>query len=315
MNLYQAYFQWSGFPENIGLANSYRMSFNKIFTPKYGKMDLSTFTKDFVKGILVKSKEHKEFKVKATSALSHVLKWANQNYPGDYPSPDFSYELISAIEKEAEKNTQKKNIPLINKDESFVGGENNITDNTPFVNNDETKDPLVGIDFKESKQSKRESKPEKRNQSYKIREQAESRPVIKIDPVTGVELDTYQSPGAAQRILGIGNIGRAIQRNGVAGGFKWRYADLRSSCKEKEEKKKEITKTTVIPEHPESAADRGSSTVSSSQPANINITNDTKKVKTRLLLLASFTDDELLEEIHRRKNWHGEFTITKDYKL
>ena len=295
MNLYQAYSQWSGFPENIGLANSYRMSFNKIFTPKYGKMDLSTFTKDFVKGILVKSKEHKEFKVKATSALSHVLKWVNQKYPGDYPSPDFSYELISTMEKEAEKNTQIKNIPLINKDQ-------------------ETKDPLAGIDFNESKQTKRESKPEKRNKSYKIREQAESRPVIKIDPVTGVELDTYPSPGAAQRILGIGNIGRAIQRNGVAGGFKWRYASQYSAKKDKAETEKETTKATVIPEHPESAADRESST-ESSQPANINITNHPKKVKTRLLLLASFTDDELLAEIHRRKNWHGEFTITKDYKL
>ena len=247
--------------------------------------------------------------------MSHVLKWANQNYPGDYPSPDFSYELISAMEKEAEKNTKKKDIPLINKDESSVGGESNLTNNTSCVNDDETKDPLAGIDFNESKQTKRESKPEKRNQSYKIREQAESRPVIKIDPVTGVELDTYQSPGAAQRILGIGNIGRAIQRNGVAGGFKWRYADLRSSRKEKEEKKKETTKTTVIPEYHESAAGRESSVESSSQPANINITNQSKKVKTRLLLLASFTDDELLAEINRRKNWHGEFTITKDYKL
>lgn len=95
MTLKQAFTLWSNDPKNIKFASASRQNIQNVFIKKYGHLELNLFySKGYVKEILNKSTELKEFKIKATSALLDIINWCNTKFNYSEVKPNFDYNLV-----------------------------------------------------------------------------------------------------------------------------------------------------------------------------------------------------------------------------
>ena len=182
---------------------------------------------------------------------------------------------------------------------------------------DDSRDPLAGIDFNEETKTEEDMKTKKPKGR-------QPKPIVQIDPDSLQVIKEWPSMAEATKELGLCHVEVAISKLRKAGGFYWSLAEDADTFKERFEEKqrqaderqkqqaekmreKKTLKTVIKPSPAVQVANTPDPTPSSvthhqsqeEQPRNA--ANDA---------LESFTDDELLEELDRR-GWEGELRRTQ----
>ena len=145
-----------------------------------------------------------EDKARAASVMVHVLTFAHQEQPQECPMPMFDY---GALLKDAE--TERKVLKI----------ERKLPENVQKLPKVEQKLP----DMEQRKQTRVTPKipyQGERDTLGRSKNRAK-RKVAQIDPSTLKIVRVWESMGAAEHVLGIKNISRAIDKKRLAGGFYW----------------------------------------------------------------------------------------------
>lgn len=269
MTFKEAHTKWSSLQENQILAGKTRNAVYKVLMEKCGDMDVVLIDKNFVTLLMKDCKESQQFRVNAASILCHVLNWLHKESPSEYPAPDFTYSIsnvgYSHADTDIDNGGVKKKVVVKTASEP----KKNIVVTTAITDN------------KTVNKKGRDMKKEEENTEKKAYQR---RAVVQIDPTTLKEVARFDTAAAAEKVLSVKNVIRAITRNGLAGKYYWAFAD-------------EFTEDW--------------------QPvkSNIRIFGRVAAPKKSTLSLADISDDDLYAEIKRRGNWHGDIVIEKKITL
>jgi len=125
MLLSEAYLLWQKEPENMALYRNTKDAFRLTWLMLPTNKPCAYYTKEVLADAMVKTKTMHDFRVKAGSVMVHVLIYAHKKN-SDNPMPAFSFNEVLLMVKEMEEKANK-----------------------PKKEDDDEKDPLEGIDFKD----------------------------------------------------------------------------------------------------------------------------------------------------------------------
>lgn len=205
MTLKEAYEQWGKLKERQTLYIRTRNAFMQVWK----KLDFSIPCKEVTLAVLrealaKRGPVYAEDKARAASVMVHVLTFAHQEQPQECPMPMFDY---GALLKDAE--TERKVLKI----------ERKLPENVQKLPKVEQKLP----DMEQRKQTRVTPKipyQGERDTLGRSKNRAK-RKVAQIDPSTLKIVRVWESMGAAEHVLGIKNISRAIDKKRLAGGFYW----------------------------------------------------------------------------------------------
>lgn len=190
MTLKQAFTIWAYSPGNTVLAAKSRDAVQRVLMKKWNNIGLEQFTEQFCRRIFYQSTESLELKVKAASILVYVLQWGSDN--GHCQRPTFTLAIAREEHERAEKDKAQPD--------------------------DDSRDPLEGIDFNDETKTKK-------NMDEKKTRGKQARKICQIDAETLQVIKTYDSCSEGCRAAGVKNIDRAIKRLQLAGGYYWQYPE------------------------------------------------------------------------------------------
>ena len=203
MTLKEAFTQWSSLSENKVLASKNRNNMQQVLFNKYASMDVSLIDRHFMDIVLKDCKADHRAQVNACSVLCHVLTWLHGNNPKTYPTPDFDYNIAStkSIEQPAKvaKPKAKSQVPA----------------------QDDTEDPLQGIDFSDEKENLNHISVMQENNTTVKKPGKAPIPVAQLDPKTLAVIKIWTSRSKAERETGACNLDRAVKNARLAAGFFW----------------------------------------------------------------------------------------------
>lgn len=243
MKLKDAYERWGQQNANYALYIKTR----SVFAQAWSKLNWDSPCKELTLPVLTQALANKkivvaESKIRAASVMVHVLTWAHEQEPNETPKPLFEYcDLLNAT-KQKEENIAIK-------------------------------------ELKQKKSSLEQKEPNMEQEKDRLGRSRNRAPraVAQIDPKTLQVIKIWPKMTAAEKILGIFAIDRAIKKCRPAGGFYW--------CNEQDV-------TTFQP-----AEDRRGRTVKKA-------TIKQKKTPT----LSNFPDKTLIDEL-RDRGWRGKITL------
>lgn len=306
MLLSEAYLLWQKEPENMALYRNTKDAFRLTWLMLPTNKPCAYYTKDVLADAMVKTKTMHDFRVKAGSVMVHVLIYAHKRDP-ENPMPAFSFNEVLLMVKEMEEKANK-----------------------PQKEDDDEKDPLEGIDFKDPEPCDEhgdalpdDDKPKNETDMKKKKETKTAakprgklpRPVAQIDPETLQVVKVWPSCSEAERETSARNLTRVIKRKNISGGFFWCYPEDAKGFKpnpfskpalaqqaEQQEKKRKTVKATEPKPKPATAI--GQITDSITQPVDEVVHKPSPLLKS----LADFTDAELIHELEQR-GWKGELQL------
>ena len=134
------------------------------------------------------------------------------------------------------------------------------------------------------------------------------RSVVQIDTTTLKEIARFESGRAAEKALGIKNVLRAIDRCGIAGGFRWAFADEFNENWHPVQRSRGYRRVV-----PQSVIDNYKAEKEIKQQAQKKKTDTTPSPSTlpenQREFLSQISDQLILDEIRRRANWHGTVSV------
>ena len=148
-----------------------------------------------------------------------------------------------------------------------------------------------------AKKPVKQEKPSSTKKEYSRK----GRAVVQISIEDLKEVNRFPSTNAVKKALGFTNVSRAAAAHGISNGFYWAYED------EWNDEWKPLTypagrevnwiKTPAVAMTPAQSEEKRQ--------------NEITKVMTVKDILGAISDEELLNEISRRDNWHGTISFTK----
>ena len=108
--LKQAFEEWAKDKRFAVLAAKSRTAFTRVYLGLYGIQDVSMFTEEYTRNCILNSRESKENKVKATSALIHILGWLSEK--GEAVKPGFTYGIATDDVLPARVTKQSQEAPV-----------------------------------------------------------------------------------------------------------------------------------------------------------------------------------------------------------
>lgn len=258
MTISEAHTTWGRKSEHLITYNRTKALFERGFQVLDFDKATSYYSKKEFAAALAYSDLKEEEKSIAASVMCHVLYFVRDAYPNQQGAIDFipadllNYTPVAPVTDPAEPTSV-----LWARKTSTIGA---VTEKS------ETSKPKVTITVNK----------EKNNLGKKPKS------ILQIDPETGNVINTYNSISEAERELGIKNIRRAIDRDGTAGGYCWKDANL---------------------------GNKGSSAKSSAKPES-----SSEKEIVNKPLLTNISDQELIAEM-RRRCWKGNIDIVTRVEL
>lgn len=350
MNLRQAYDGWSQQEQNRTLYTNTRDAFRRAWFTLPTNKPCSWYTKDVLALALAETRVVESDKVKSASVMVHVLNWAHFAEPKWNPKPDFTMNDVTRLirlpadelEKERQRITAAMQSMLEPKEHDEEQNDIDIDPVTALprqamateaseqpATDDESKDPLEGINFPDGNEVVEPQDNESMEQQKRPRGKA-PKPVAQIDPDTFGVVKVWPSLGAAESELGAYNIHRSIAQLRKSAGFYWSdpkdadtFADRLkqkqdTQPKAKQQPKPKAEKTTIKPspavqvavaDNPtpsvtqQSAAD--AQPAPAEQPVNYTLTPEP---------LSRYSDEDLLAELDRR-GFEGELSRRVVYTI
>ena len=265
-----------------------------------------------------------EDKARAASVMVHVLTFAHQEQPQECPMPRFDY---GALLKDAE--TERKVLKI----------ERKLPENVQKLPKVEQKLPKVEQKLPDMEQRKQTRVTPKipyqgeRDTLGRSKNRAK-RKVAQIDPSTLKIVRVWESMGAAEHVLGIKNISRAIDKKRLAGGFYWCDEKDAATFEPREDMRGRKSGTAEEPagaateplptEQKDSKDDEDVANASEAEDIADAVERDiddfiggfghgaVQPGKTAVApTLSEFTDKELIDEVQRR-GWKGDVTLKVD---
>lgn len=339
MNLAQAYSGWQQQSQNRELYVKTKEAFRKAWFALPTNKPCSYYTKEVLGEALAATREVHSNKAKAASVMIHVLTFANWAEPKFNPKPDFTIDDLMEYTKGPladpdkiggkNKPTEKPSCLDDMEDDTDLDINRIETDTVPEpcdehdneLPDDDSRDPLAGIDFNEETKTQEDMKTKKPKGR-------QPKPIVQIDPDSLQVIKEWPSMSDATKELGLCHVEVAISKLRKAGGFYWslaadadtfkarfeekqRQADERQKQQAEKMREKKAAKTesekTVIKPSPTvqgvNTPDPTPSSVTQHQPEDEQLHNAANDA------LELFTDDELLEELDHR-GWEGELRRT-----
>lgn len=268
-----------------------------------------------------------EDKARAASVMVHVLTFAHQEQPQECPMPMFDY---GALLKDAEtmplpaekEQKERKALKLEQKKPKLERKVLKSEQNTPDMEQRKQTRVTPKIPY----QGERDTLGRSKNRA--------KRKVAQIDPSTLTIVRVWESMGAAEHVLGIKNISRAIDKKRLAGGFYWCDEKDAATFEPREDMRGRKSGTA---EEPAGAATEPLPTEQKASKDDEDVANapeaediadaverdiddfiggfghgDVQPGKTAVApTLSEFTDKELIDEVQRR-GWKGDVTLKVD---
>lgn len=214
----------------------------------------------------------------------HVLTFAGE-------TPRFGYnDLINEAEQLSEKAVAKENTPQ----EATTLREEPITNDGLIGNESKNDDMGQGVD-----------------RLGRSRNRA-PRPVAQISTHTLEVVKIWPKKGAAEKILGISNIDRAIKRHRPAGGFYWcDETDLETFQPAEDRRCKNARKSRVgaTKEMPKETTEEAPKEVTKAATTSVEQDAEPVSQPTTKSDLSDFQDADLALELQRR-GWRGDICLT-----
>ena len=327
MTLKEAHTSWSQ-QENIkAFATKTRWIFDRLFKTLYDE-PCEKLTKDILREAIGKAMLGFSDKVKGSSVVVHVLKFAGVK-PG-FEYSDLTRDKDVTISQHTGHSEQKRNFSerkLLKMERKEPILEQKFPETTQELPKTDQKFPKINNDMKQDVDRLGRS----RNRA--------PRPVAQIDMSTLEVIKIWPKKGAAEKELGIWNIDRAILKGRPAGGFYWcdeqdidsfnpaddmrgRGAKANATARplpaRKKEKPKEKAEKVKNPKADASKteAEKGPEATPAEQELPLlmdrgHITSTQGKTSPTLeqkITLDGFTDKELALELQRR-GWTGEIKV------
>lgn len=268
-----------------------------------------------------------EDKARAASVMVHVLTFAHQEQPQECPMPMFDY---GALLKDAEtmplpaekEQKERKTLKLEQKKPKLERKVLKSEQNTPDMEQRKQTRVTPKIPY----QGERDTLGRSKNRA--------KRKVAQIDPSTLTIVRVWESMGAAEHVLGIKNISRAIDKKRLAGGFYWCDEKDAATFEPREDMRGRKSGTA---EEPAGAATEPLPTEQKASKDDEDVANAPEAEdiadaverdiddfiggfghgavqpgKTAVApTLSEFTDKELIDEVQRR-GWKGDVTLKVD---
>jgi len=325
MTLKEAYEQWGKLKERQTLYIRTRNAFMQVWK----KLDFSIPCKEVTLAVLrealaKRGPVYAEDKARAASVMVHVLTFAHQEQPQECPMPMFDY---SALLKDAE--TERKVLKI----------ERKLPENVQKLPKVEQKLPKVEQKLPDMEQRKQTRVTPKipyqgeRDTLGRSKNRAK-RKVAQIDPSTLKIVRVWESMGAAEHVLGIKNISRAIDKKRLAGGFYWCDEKDAATFEPREDMRGRKSGTAGEPagaateplptEQKDSKDDEDVTNAPEAEDIADAVERDiddfiggfghgaVQPGKTAVApTLSEFTDKELIDEVQRR-GWKGDVTLKVD---
>lgn len=282
MTLDLAYKSWSMLPQNMGLSIKNNIIVRNVLLRRYNDVELEVFTEPFCRHLFKRSGHPQEWKTKAASILVHVLKWASES--GFCKPPLFDYTVANDSERVKEERITSKPLHELSNDEPLV---------------------MVKPEALEKRKAELSKLPDFTidNKTKTINVMKETKKIVQISSTTLKPFNTFESATDVFQKTGIRNIHRAIKNKKSAGGFYWCFEGEENDFKPE----KAIRSTTTPKKEQKTATGHENG---SQKP--FGITTDLKTIV--MMDITKFSDEELIEEIKRRK-WQGTISFTKSITL
>lgn len=216
MTLKQAFTQWAAIPDNKVLAAKNRTNMQKVLLEKHGSMDVTLIDRHFMDIVLKDCKADHRAQVNACSVLCHVLTWLHGNDPKTYPAPDFDYNIASTKPTEQPAKVAKPKVKSVEKPKVEVS-----ESKSQAPAQDDTEDPLQGIDFSDEKENLNHISVMQENNTTVKKPGKAPIPVAQLDPKTLAVIKIWTSRSEAERETGACNLDRAVKNARLAAGFFW----------------------------------------------------------------------------------------------
>lgn len=337
MTLKEAYEQWGKLKERQTLYIRTRNAFMQVWK----KLDFSIPCKEVTLAVLrealaKRGPVYAEDKARAASVMVHVLTFAHQEQPKECPMPMFDY---GALLKDAEtmplpaekEQKERKALKLEQKKPKLERKVLKSEQNTPDMEQRKQTRVTPKIPY----QGERDTLGRSKNRA--------KRKVAQIDPSTLKIVRVWESMGAAEHVLGIKNISRAIDKKRLAGGFYWCDEKDAATFEPREDMRGRKSGTAGEPagaaaeplpteqkasKDDEDVANAPEAEDIANAPEAEDIANavergiedfiggfghgDVQPGKTAVApTLSEFTDKELIDEVQRR-GWKGDVTLKVD---
>ena len=328
MTLKEAYEQWGKLKERQTLYIRTRNAFMQVWK----KLDFSIPCKEVTLAVLrealaKRGPVYAEDKARAASVMVHVLTFAHQEQPQECPMPMFDY---GALLKDAEtmplpaekEQKERKALKLEQKKPKLERKVLKSEQNTPDMEQRKQTRVTPKIPY----QGERDTLGRSKNRA--------KRKVAQIDPSTLKIVRVWESMGAAEHVLGIKNISRAIDKKRLAGGFYWCDEKDAATFEPREDMRGRKSGTA---EEPAGAATEPLPTEQKASKDDEDVANAPEAEdiadaverdiddfisgfghgavqpgKTAVApTLSEFTDKELIDEVQRR-GWKGDVTLKVD---
>jgi len=328
MTLKEAYEQWGKLKERQTLYIRTRNAFMQVWK----KLDFSIPCKEVTLAVLrealaKRGPVYAEDKARAASVMVHVLTFAHQEQPQECPMPMFDY---GALLKDAEtmplpaekEQKERKALKLEQKKPKLERKVLKSEQNTPDMEQRKQTRVTPKIPY----QGERDTLGRSKNRA--------KRKVAQIDPSTLTIVRVWESMGAAEHVLGIKNISRAIDKKRLAGGFYWCDEKDAATFEPREDMRGRKSGTA---EEPAGAATEPLPTEQKASKDDEDVANAPEAEdiadaverdiddfisgfghgavqpgKTAVApTLSEFTDKELIDEVQRR-GWKGDVTLKVD---
>ena len=328
MTLKEAYEQWGNLKERQTLYIKTRNAFMQVWK----KLDYSIPCKEVTLAVLrealaKRGPVYAEDKVRAASVMVHVLTFAHQEQPQECPMPMFDY---GALLKDAEtmplpaekEQKERKALKLEQKKPKLERKVLKSEQNTPDMEQRKQTRVTPKIPY----QGERDTLGRSKNRA--------KRKVAQIDPSTLKIVRVWESMGAAEHVLGIKNISRAIDKKRLAGGFYWCDEKDAATFEPREDMRGRKSGTAEEPagaeteplptEQKASKDDEDVANAPEAEDIADAVERDiddfiggfghgaVQPGKTAVApTLSEFTDKELIDEVQRR-GWKGDVTLKVD---
>ncbi len=216
MTLKQAFTQWAAIPDNKVLAAKNRTNMQKVLLEKHGSMDVTLIDRHFMDIVLKDCKADHRAQVNACSVLCHVLTWLHGNDPKTYPAPDFDYNIASTKPTEQPAKIAKPKAKSVEKPKVEVS-----ESKSQAPAQDDTEDPLQGIDFSDEKENLNHISVMQENNTTVKKPGKAPISVAQLDQKTLAVIKIWPSLSEAERETGACNLDRAVKNARLAAGFFW----------------------------------------------------------------------------------------------
>ena len=225
MTLQEAYQGWQEQQQNKPLFAKTREAFRKAWFALPTNKPCQYYTKEILGEALAATDQAEENKAKAASVMIHVLTFASSAEPGDNPRPSFTFgDLMAYTRKPVPAARHKRrvktedNVQPAPKSEPETGQKSGDSVKMGTNSAIQTKLPELQPDFDEVQRTPA-PKPKR-----PLKEPAPEDRICQLDTKTLEVIRRWPHAHRIMQELGIGNVVRAIERCGIAGGFYWTYA-------------------------------------------------------------------------------------------